>query len=383
MKIPYYVVAKRRGYWRPSRRMKELGFTDIRCGPDGPSAWATAEEWNRRWQAVRRGEALPPAEQQAANLSPEEAEERAVYPIGSVGDAFRRFRKTDAWEAKKPRTKEMWWRAWWHIKPVFADVAPATVTPEMMSDWYTGIRREFSLDRAHKAMKGWRALWTVMAAFKLCHGDSDPSRIIRNTAPKGRSATWSEGEAVRLAKHAIRRGYTGLACIIATAWDTQFSPIDCRMAKPSQYLKDKDGAFFVKLRSKTEWEAVGTLSRRTERLIGAYLEDLGIELHPDAPMLRSRSGQPYSKDILSRDFRRIRNELFPGDPRKLMDFRRSGAIEAAAGEVDAIALSTKMANSIHQSKTLQDTYLPKRVATVRAADRARVRGRQVMRGNES
>jgi hypothetical protein len=46
-----------------------------------------------------------------------------------------------------------------------------------------------------------------------------------------------------------------------------------------------------------------------------------------------------------------------------MDFRRSGAVKAQAGDVDPLALATKMAISINQSKSLQETYLPKRATT--------------------
>jgi len=60
-------------------------------------------------------------------------------------------------------------------------------------------------------------------------------------------------------------------------------------------------------------------------------------------------------------------------------FRRSGSQEAQAGDVSSLALATKLANSINQSKRLQDTYLPKRAATVRIADEARKRGRQKLR----
>jgi hypothetical protein len=51
---------------------------------------------------------------------------------------------------------------------------------------------------------------------------------IRNIAPAPRWQRWSEGEAVRLVKAAWRHSYAGLACIIAVAWDTQFSPVDVR-----------------------------------------------------------------------------------------------------------------------------------------------------------
>jgi hypothetical protein len=57
VKIPYYVIIKGRGYWRPHPRMRALGFQIVRCGPNGPQAWALAAEWNQRWQAVREGQA--------------------------------------------------------------------------------------------------------------------------------------------------------------------------------------------------------------------------------------------------------------------------------------------------------------------------------------
>jgi hypothetical protein len=51
--------------------------------------------------------------------------------------------------------------------------------------------------------------------------------------------------------------------------------------------------------------------------------------------------------------------------------------------VDPLALATKMANSINQSKSLQETYLPKRATTVRLADEAGKRGRWALRKNEA
>jgi hypothetical protein len=39
IKISYYTAIAGRGYWRPTRRMRVLGFQIVRCGPDGPEAW--------------------------------------------------------------------------------------------------------------------------------------------------------------------------------------------------------------------------------------------------------------------------------------------------------------------------------------------------------
>jgi hypothetical protein len=62
-----------------------LGFFNIRCGADGPQAWAIAEQWNERWQKVRIGGVISPSEAERRNLSPDEAEELAIYPEGSIG----------------------------------------------------------------------------------------------------------------------------------------------------------------------------------------------------------------------------------------------------------------------------------------------------------
>jgi hypothetical protein len=389
VKIPYYVVpkGKKSGYWRPNAKMRELGFRNICCGKDGPRAWKIAESWNAKWQAVRQGKNIAPVA--AANLSPTEAEERTIYPDGSIGAAFSRYRRSKAWTiGKASRTREDWWRAWRFIKPIFGDVDPATIEPEHIEDWRQEVLEGHGLDAAHRATKIWRALWKVMAAYKMCQRDMDPSANTRNTAPKGRTAIFSEGEAVRRVKRAIRMGFPGLACIMAIAWDTQFSPVDCRTLTPNDSCEDENGVFFVKYRAKTKdtdedaIEAVGTLSKRTQRLIEAYLSWQGTELMPDATMFRNRSGTPYTKDTLGRDFRRVRNVEAPGCRKVLLDFRRSGAVEATAGNVEPLALAQKMANSIDTSKRLQETYIPKRAALVRLADEARRRGRQKLRGNK-
>ena len=66
VKLPYYVTrqpwpnSRVSGYWLPSQKMKALGFSNVRCGEDGPLAWAIAQQWNARWQEMkarlRRGE---------------------------------------------------------------------------------------------------------------------------------------------------------------------------------------------------------------------------------------------------------------------------------------------------------------------------------------
>jgi hypothetical protein len=132
-------------------------------------------------------------------------------------------------------------------------------------------------------------------------------------------------------------------------------------------------------RTKTGRAAIGTVSARTERLVIAYLDKLGIDLHPDAVLFRNRSGNPYRADTLSDDFADVRELTFPGDKRRLMDMRRSGVVEAIAGDAGPLGLSAKLANSIERSNTLHKTYAPVDIEAVLNADAARLKGRRKMR----
>jgi integrase len=383
IKLRHYRVKRNgRGFWEPTPKMQALGFVSIPCGPDGPDAWAIAEQWEARWQAMRRGEAPSPAMVSAENLSPDQCEELTVYPPRSLGEAFRRYRRTEEWKGKAPRTREDWWRGWKRIKPVFGDVDPRTVNLENISAWRKAIEQIVSLREAHRALKIWRALWKVSAALGYCVRDADPSLGVRNKAAQARSETWTEGEAVGLFKRAWRDGYYGLAALIAVAWATQLSPGDVRALRASQLARDASGAAWFTERGKTGKPVGGLLNDRALAAMEAYLDKLGIELHGEAYIFRNRSGAPYSKDTLGDDFRAVRIAAFgEHDKRTLADFRRSGAQEAIAGEATPAALAHAMGNTLSVSNALFATYCPVNLATIRSVMDARRRGRAKLRAN--
>jgi hypothetical protein len=126
VKMRHYVVKRGKGFWQPTAKMKTLGFGSVPCGPDGPGAWAIAEGWNRRWDQTRSGEMPCPAMASAQNLTFENSEELTIYPPRSLGEAFYRYRRTEEWKRKAPRTREDWWRGWKRIKPIFGDCDPRT-----------------------------------------------------------------------------------------------------------------------------------------------------------------------------------------------------------------------------------------------------------------
>ncbi len=363
VKVRYYTTRPRAGvragYWQPTKAMQAEGFRLASCGPDGPAAWRIAEEWNRRWDACRTtGDARR-------------------WPIGSLGAAFEDLRAIpEVWAVKALRTREDWFRGWRYIEPVFGDVNPATVTVATIAQWYGGILKQAGAREAHRAMKIWRALWQQAAQLRYCDPGRDPSASIRRVTPAARQEVWREGEVVHCVKRAWRLGYHGLAALAAVAWDTSFSPVDCRKLTFAAMAEDGGRIKFALKRSKTGQAAIGTLGARAGALVRAYIGELPGEALPTAPIFRNRSGRPYSKDTLGDDWRDVRGA---GETRTLADMRRSGAVEANAGDASDESVSAKLANSIATNRALRKIYLPVNLAAVEIADRARIVGRGRLR----
>ncbi|MBV8798705.1 MAG: hypothetical protein JO208_02680, partial [Alphaproteobacteria bacterium] len=347
-KVRYYTVKNGRGYWQATPEMKAAGFpASVPCGKDGPRAREIAGLWNSQWDDHRTGRSA-----------------RRRWPPDSLGDAFERYRDTETWKAKAPKTKLEWERAWRDIEVIFGDLGPADITLADLDGWYRSLLVNTTIDRAWRGMKIWRAMWEVSAAFDLTAKRKDPSLAIRRQTPPRRAERWSEGEVVRLIKAMWRSGHRGLACISAIAWDSQLSPKDARTLTEQHRVP---GGFST-LRAKTGRTVLATVSRRTERMIGAYLASITYSRVPNAPLFRSQGGTAFDEFTMSKAFARVRERVFPGDRRTMLDMRRSGAVEAMAGSVDPGALGAKMANSISTARDLQDTYLPVDEATVRRAD---------------
>jgi hypothetical protein len=387
-RIRYLVFVCGRWRWRPTKTMRAAGFQLINLskgivveGINLPTAEDKnrAIELNEAWDRHRRG------------LEP--AAPKPKYPLGSLGDAYlramalreaERKNKGITW-TKEQHSRDDWPRAWKWIEPLFGDVDPKTVTPEQLIDPdLPGLRplvaSKVSETEAHRVIKVWRSLWQYAATFGYCDREQDPAFTFSNSAPPSREAVWSEGEAARIAKSAWRSGYYGLAALLAVAWDSQLSPVDVRRLQAQQRRRDAKGSWFKTGRTKTGKKALATLSRRSERVLDAYLAKLGAEPVGTAPIFRNRSGAPYSKDTLGDDFRTIRTIVFcVQEKRQLQDFRRSGTVEALAGDATAEKISAKMANTLSQSNFLHETYAPAQLAVVRDADAARRRGRTKLR----
>ncbi|MEM8636135.1 MAG: hypothetical protein AAGF33_14270 [Pseudomonadota bacterium] len=375
VKIPYYHVNEfGKGHWKPGKKARELGFGNVSCGTDGPAAWAKARDMNRRLAAAR----LNGPEAAQKKLTWWQEDDKIIYPPGSIGTGFQQYRKIKSiWiDGKSEATREEWGRGWKHFKP-YAECAANTMTLEILADLRSQLLEEKGPDAAWRTIKFWRALWNALVSVRHASGE-DPSKQITNSAPKGRKTTWTYGQAVRMVKHTWRQGHHAHAVLQAICWDTQLSPADVRKLTLKQRKRDNAGTWFETSRSKTRESAIATLSRKTERLLEAYLAMMPA-LPITEPFLRNRSGQAFTKNKASEDFRDMRRELGFPDHLQLRDFRRTGAVEAIVGGASTESTSMKMANTLTSSKSLQKTYVPAQVEIIRDADRARVAGRAKLR----
>ena len=406
-KIRYFRFINGRWRWRPEAYMRRCGFSLINMGSGGPGLDENgnpaasledkqrAMQLNAEWDAARKGG--PPVV-------------ISKYPPRSVGDAYLRAMKArqalrakngEAWEADQ-QSRDDWPRAWKWLEPMFADCDPTTIEAEdfLSVDEKTGepsgliplIESAVSARERHRTMRVWRALWSRMDSYGYTTGKADPSLAIPNEGVSGRKSVWHEGEVVRLVKRAIRKKFVGLAAAIACAWDTQFSPVDVRGLTPAKLASDGLGELFNSTRKKTGEKAIGTLSARSVRLLAEYIGSLDVELHDDAPIFRTppaniseKGGRllppvPYTKGVLARHFRKIREAEFgPDEKRQFQDLRRSGTVEAFAGGAQPVAVSRKMANTLDHATELQETYNPSHASVVRTVDDARRVGRNVLR----
>ena len=377
IKLKQYRVYRSRGFWCPNAEMRKAGFKSTPCGADGPAAWTVAEEMNAKWLAVKRGEVPAPALVGTdRKLTPEQADDLIPYRRGSLGAGFQAYRATSVWSHdKKERTREDWMRAWKHIAPVFGHKDPRTITLSMIAAFRDAVRDRYGVREADRVIKIWRALWNVNALNKLCDVRADPSKGFENHAAESRSAFWLEAEVTALGNRAWQLGYYGLAAVIAVAWDTQMSPVDVRTLRASQMATASRGDVFFTNRAKTDQPVGGALREASILRLASYLEKLGITLAPDAFIFRNRSGVPYSKDTLGDDFRDVRLDLLgPAERRTLADFRRSGGIEAVAGEAPVGPLAQTMGNTLDKCHELFRTYCPVNAVSLQIVAEARQRG---------
>lgn len=364
-KPPYYVVRNGRAYFELGRdRAAKAGMSASEpLGRASLSAEKAASELYYKWrQAVGAVEVI---------------EETPNYKRGTVGHWYYKYREKELWRRKKPETVKEWEYYWPFIDAEFGETRIDRVTPTMFERFHIRIEAEHGADARWRIVKLARALFNAAKKFHII--ERSPCYPLPNSRPAPRSQHWLAREVAQLIE-AAERVKPAMALSIRIAWETLLSPIDVRLLKVSSLKTDGKGYYIETRRSKTGKVVFAAISNDLGRDILEYIENLPVELLPSEPILRTaRDHKRYTKARFSFDFALVRKAAFgPDEARWMMDLRRSGNLEADLGDASPEDRAEILANSLHMSKDLEDTYTPMTVAKARQIAKKRAIGRGVL-----
>ena len=361
-KVRYYVVRNGNGFWQPGKHARKLGFYCVACGTDGPSAWAKAEEWNKKLDDCRKnGEPLPP------------------YQDGTLSHWFHTWVTLDDFKAKKPATRTEYHTAWRHIDPEFGDQQIDHIKPAHITKFHKRLDVETSERVRWGTIRLLRAI--LLAAERHEVLQKAPALLLTNSMPAPREALWFPQEIEALRACAVEKGMLSLSIAISLLYETALSPADIRTLSMNMIASDESGAYIQRKRTKTSKTAAMPISRGLFDTIATYVEKLPFELAMDAPILRRHNTQKPWKDApdFAKDFRRVREIVFPGDKRQARDVRRTVSFEADLGGADANERGDLLANSMGGNRKLEETYTPSNVIRARKTQAKRKKGQEIMR----
>lgn len=376
VKLRYTVRKRGRLFWQPTPEMQRLGFAPVALGEDNPENQAKALALYQDW------------------LKANAASVRVTsYPPGTFGAFWDRLRGTKAkpnpwWSKKKPRTREDYERAWVYIDrwrpqaghPTLSHTVVSRITTELCEQFYDHLDKTVSPRERWRAVKGLKILLTD-AVVRLRLGYESPAANLENPQPAGRSAFWLADQLETMSAGAAMLGFEGISIGIEVAWETMFSPVDVRALRPHQLKQDASGWYIHRARSKTDKEAFAAISDELGERLRAYIDAQGRAELDETPIIRQRDGNPYrDHKTFGADFRDVREVMFPGDKRQLLDIRRSANVEADAAGADKKTMGELLANGLADSKFLEETYTPPTVAKAREVAKQRLEGRAKLAG---
>lgn len=374
VRLPYTVRKRGKLFWQPTKAMQALGFMPKPLGDDNTESQAEALRLYGEWLETLKTR-----------------HQVTTYPAGTFGAFWDRLRGSRAkpspwWTKKALRTREDYERAWAYIdawrpgagKPTLSRTVITQITTELCEQFYAHLDATSSQRERWRAIKGLKIL-LADAVVRLRLGYESPADNLMNPQPGGRSLIWLGAEIEDLSAGAAIAGFEGMSLAIEAGWETMFSPVDVRTLRPSQMKRDVAGWYVSGERAKTGADTYAAISDDLGDRLAAYLKRQNRAEADDTPIIRQRDGAVYrNKDTFGADFRDVRDFMFPGDGRQLMDIRRSANVEADAAGADKKTMGELLANGLADSRFLDETYTPPTVAKAREVAKKRLEGRALL-----
>ena len=363
--ISYYNVRRNgRGFWEPPKWAREMGIKGVACGKDGPDAWAKAEAQNERLEQAR---------------GQTDVSQSVLAEPGSLAHWYFTWRTLDDFKIKSKATQDEFRTNWNHIGPILGDKQIGEITADDLMLFHMRLDQEKSPRVRWGAVRQLRSI--LLSAQKRGVIHKAPELLIPNSAPPARTAIWYPQEIEALIEEALEQDRPGLALVIRVAFETALSPVDIRTLSLEMIAEDAEGAYIDRSRSKTKADAEIPLSDALWADIKDYIKSLPFELVGEAPIFRKQSTLKKWEDSpdLSKCFRRVRNSIFPGDDRKLMDIRRTVSFMADLGGASPDERGHLLANTIGENVRLNKTYSPDNVIKARRTLKKRAIGEEILR----
>ena len=359
-------------YWEPSKKLRALGFKAKHWPDTAEGRERARQETAKAKKAVETRETLP------------------RYVTGSLAHFWHHFRdrlwqRVEHGEIAK-RTAEEYDTAWLKIGPRFGDTTITDIGPDDITAFKRELDRDTTPSTRRRAIAKLREI--LQDAVRRQVIPVDPTGHIRNTAPKGRKAFFSPDEVNKLVASAHALGMDGMALCIRLMYETARAPVDARLLNPAALRQSPDGPYIDRSREKTGVDGFQAISAELHADILAYIDGLGVSLHPDALIFRRhpsrnarrRKSEPWKAPTeFSTDFAEVRKHaLGEDDSRKAMDIRRTANLEAALGGASPDERAALLANSLDKNAVLDAIYTPPTLTAARKANEARATGRAVI-----
>lgn len=300
MKVPRLRLIAGRFFWRPTPKVKRLGFSAEALGGDAARAISRAQELNAEVEVVERGGG------------------QAAIRAGTVAQLIRLYQADDLCLSKAPATRRGYDWLLGEIDKGFGKLKISAITRRGLKATY----RE-SQSRGQHFASAFMRMWSLLLAFAVDEGmiEANPARRMRLRTPAPRQQCWAGAEVSLFCAAAIKLGRPSMALAARLLYDTSQRVGD--VLRLSRSARSGDS---IEIRQQKTGHAVRVvISLETCAMIDA------APVHGPVILNSEATGRPYKRDHFDHEFARIRKAA--GLPMGLQarDLRRTALTEAGAG----------------------------------------------------
>src|SRR5215472_4707392 len=191
--VPRLRRVRSRYFWRPTKAVKKLGFTNTPLGGDLLDAIQEAQRLNAEVEKIRRG-----------------ADNRPGPQRGSIAHVIKIYRSDDAFTRLKPRTRKGYEKILREIERVAGNAQVAAITRNGLKATYKALKpRGLHIAAAH--MRIWSILMGVALDEGLRKAElGNPASKLKITTPPARRRRPTYDEVMRFCEVAKENGRRSL-----------------------------------------------------------------------------------------------------------------------------------------------------------------------------